>query len=108
MILNRLSIRTRRRLNRKLANQNILFGSGKSCKLPMKIVAFLTLFLAVRMSGVTLAQEDLLSEARNERGLVIYGSPNLDDLNFLATAFTKKYSFAKPQVYRATSAAIYN
>lgn len=74
----------------------------------MKIVAFLTLFLAVRMSGVTLAQEDLLSEARNERGLVIYGSPNLDDLNFLATAFTKKYSFAKPQVYRATSAAIYN
>ena len=73
----------------------------------MKIVAFLTLFLAVRMSGVTLAQEDL-SEARNERRLVIYGSPNLDDLNFLATAFTKKYSFAKPQVYRATSAAIYN
>ena len=74
----------------------------------MKSIAFLTLLLAVRMTGLVWAQEELLSSARNERGLVIYGSPNLDDLNFLAAAFSKKYSFARPEVYRATSAAIYN
>jgi iron(III) transport system substrate-binding protein len=74
----------------------------------MRSIAFLTLLLAVRMTGLVWAQEELLSSARNERGLVIYGSPNLDDLNFLAAAFTKKYSFARPEVYRATSAAIYN
>ena len=55
----------------------------------MKSIAFLTLLLAVRMTGLVWAQEELLSSARNERGLVIYGSPNLDDLNFLAAAFTR-------------------
>ena len=71
----------------------------------MKIIGFLALLLLARMTSVAFAQE---GNARNERGLVIYGSPNLDDLNFLAAAFTKKYSFARPEVYRATSAAIYN
>ena len=74
----------------------------------MNIGAFLALFLAMQMFGFARAQDDLVSNAKNERGLVIYGSPNLEDLNFLAAAFAKKYSFAKPQVYRATSAAIYN
>jgi hypothetical protein len=68
---------------------------------PMKIIGFLTCLLVLRMTEVAFAQEDLLSVARNERGLVIYGSPNLDDLNYLAAAFTKKYPFARPEVYRA-------
>ena len=54
------------------------------------------------------AQDELLNNAKSERGLVIYGSPNLDDLSFLAGAFSKKYPSIKPEVYRATSAAIYN
>src|SRR5688572_28555564 len=75
----------------------------------MKItIGFLMFLLIVRMTEVAFAQEDHLNAARNERGLVIYGSPNLDDLNFLAAAFTKKYPFARPEVYRATSSAIYN
>lgn len=74
----------------------------------MKIIEFLTVLLLVLMASLGSGQEDLFSGARSERGLVIYGSPNLEDLNFLAAAFTQKYSFARAEVYRATSAAIYN
>ena len=41
----------------------------------MKSIAFLTLLLAVRMTALVWAQEELVSSARNERGLVIYGLP---------------------------------
>lgn len=54
------------------------------------------------------AQDELARNARNEKALVLYGSPNLDDLNFLVNSFTKKYPFVKSNVYRATSAAVFN
>lgn len=54
------------------------------------------------------AQDELAESARNEKGLVLYGSPNLDDLNFLVNSFAKKYPFVKPTIYRATSAALFN
>ncbi|MBI4523265.1 MAG: extracellular solute-binding protein [Deltaproteobacteria bacterium] len=75
---------------------------------PAFLTVIASLVLATLQHGVALAQDKLADAARNEKGIVLYGSPNTDDLNFLVNVFTKKHPFVKSSIYRATSAAVFN